>query len=117
MLVVVGQLCSNGIMLHWLLLIIFLHLPFATWLSMVLVDLGVPSWSRHPRRQVELWGWVGSSSLISDLGADWKEDGASSNGYCRAESTLLLGLLGSQQMWDRGGGEVSLGYLRLKQTS
>lgn len=117
MLVVVGQLGSNGTMLHWLLLIIFLHLPFATWLSMVLVDLGVPGWSRHPRRQVELWGWVGSSSLISDLGADWKEDRASSNGYGRAESTLLLGLLGSQQMWDWGGGEVSLGYLRLKQTS
>jgi hypothetical protein len=40
--VVVEELGSPGVILHWLLLIMFLSLPFAIWLSLVLAGLIVP---------------------------------------------------------------------------
>ena len=36
-----GELGSDGAMLPWFLLVIFLHLPFAIWLSLVLADVAV----------------------------------------------------------------------------
>lgn len=35
-LAVVGELSSDGPLLHWFLLIMFLYLPFAIWLSLLL---------------------------------------------------------------------------------
>lgn len=49
---VAGELGSDGAILHWLLLLIFLHLPFVIWLFLVLADLGVLGWSRPPERKV-----------------------------------------------------------------
>lgn len=40
-LAVVGELGSYGAKLHQHLLIMFLHLPFAIWLSLILTELGV----------------------------------------------------------------------------
>lgn len=53
-LVVIRKLGSDGAILHWLLLIMFLGLPLAIWLSLVLVCLGDQGWSRPRKRQVEL---------------------------------------------------------------
>ena len=71
---VVGELGSDGAMLHWLLLSVFLHLPLAIWLSLMLVGLVVPgsskplgpivpSGSRPSKRQEELWAEVWSADL------------------------------------------------------
>ena len=38
-LAVVGELGSDGAMLPWFLLVMFLHLPFAIWLSVVLAGV------------------------------------------------------------------------------
>ena len=40
-LVVARELVSDGAELHWLLLLMFLCLPLAIWLSLVLTSLGV----------------------------------------------------------------------------
>ena len=40
-LAVVRELGSDGIMLPWILLVMFLHLPFAIWLSLVLAGAAV----------------------------------------------------------------------------
>jgi hypothetical protein len=47
-LAIVGDLGSDGFILHWLLLIIFLHLPFTIWLSLGLAALGVMGLSMTP---------------------------------------------------------------------
>ena len=39
-----GELGLNGAMLPWFLLVTFLHLPFAIWLSLVLVVPAVSGW-------------------------------------------------------------------------
>lgn len=76
-LAVIGELCSDGAILYLLLLIMFLHLPFAICLSLVLDVLSDPGWNRSPGRQVELCGWDGSwhSVLICTTSQDQKEDG------------------------------------------
>ena len=40
-LAVVGELGSDGTMLPWFLLVVFLHLPFVIWLSLVLAGVAV----------------------------------------------------------------------------
>ena len=42
----VVELGSDGAKLYWLLLVMFLFLPFAIWLSLLLTGLGVSDWSR-----------------------------------------------------------------------
>lgn len=79
LLAVLGELGSNGAILHWLLLIMFLHLPFAIWLSLVLAGLGVPCWSRPPRWRwscvSQVWAGLlgGSLSYECQIGADFLE--------------------------------------------
>ena len=51
---VVGELGSDGAILYWLLLIMYLCLPFTILLSLFFVSLSVPHWSRLAGRQVEL---------------------------------------------------------------
>jgi hypothetical protein len=41
----VRELGSNGAKIYWLLLIMFLCLPLAVWLSLVLAGLGISVWS------------------------------------------------------------------------
>jgi len=53
-LAIVGELGSDSVKLHWLLLIIFLCLPFSLCLSLALGGLDAPDWSRHPPREVDL---------------------------------------------------------------
>ena len=45
-LAVVGDLSSDSVILHWLLLIMFLHLPLAIWLSLVLAGQVNPGSSK-----------------------------------------------------------------------
>jgi len=42
----VGEMGSEGAILHWLLLIIFLPLPLAVWLPLVFADLVDPGSSK-----------------------------------------------------------------------
>jgi hypothetical protein len=44
-LAVVGELGSDGAKWHWFLLLIFLSLPLAIWLSLVLTGFAVSDWS------------------------------------------------------------------------
>ena len=67
-LAVVGELGSDGAILPWFLLVIFLHLLFAFWLSLVLADVAV-SWESlscfvhfyvgTPVRPALLWLYLG----------------------------------------------------------
>ena len=60
---------SNGVKLYWFPLIVFLGLPFAIRMSLVLTVLGILDWSRPPSRQVELsiLGYSRSSGIQSVL--------------------------------------------------
>lgn len=51
----VGELCSSGGILQWLLWIVFLHLPVSLWLSLLVAELGVLGWSRPPGMHRKLW--------------------------------------------------------------
>jgi hypothetical protein len=42
---VVGEMASDGAISSWFLLVRFLHLPFATWLSLMLDVLALSHWS------------------------------------------------------------------------
>lgn len=53
-LAIVGELGSSSGKLHWFLLLIFVCLHFAIWLSLVLTDLGGLDCSRPPVRQAVL---------------------------------------------------------------
>lgn len=81
-LAVVGELGSVCAKLHWLLLFIFLLLPFAMWFSQVLTGLDVSDWSKSLWRQIVLcdvcwsrplggrqsWLWLGHASCVPWLG-------------------------------------------------
>lgn len=121
-LAVVGVLGSDGVSLDWLLLIMFVSLPLAIWLSLVLSGLVVPR-SRSTLRlffpgDSRVWGmgvtpdcceWENCSQEagravsrgvecrpeIADRSVNWKL------GIRKKESDLMpAGLPGAQQAWD-----------------
>ena len=65
-LALVGELGSDDAILLWLLLIMFLHLPFAIWLSLVLAGLGVLGSSRW-----SCMSWVKQVSLEAGRSLGW----------------------------------------------
>lgn len=86
---VVGDLVSDGAILHWLLLIMFLNLLFAIWLTLMLFILIVLHWSRPQ------WGGAVCPGFRDLEQAFWEED-----------------LVGSQHGLDVGKGISPLNQVR-----
>jgi hypothetical protein len=92
----VEQLGSDGAKLDWLLLLMFLYLPFTTWLYLVLTGLGVSDWSREADRTV----WPGLEQASWEAGSAVFKEASCDPGLIRLPMSLWSCL--GQTSWETG---------------